>query len=95
MANDLMEEPDAWCREYGIVLKSGRGVREDRFSLDREGAMAQGYDCSIYLQPDMSVDRPVGSLEHLTPAEWVEVADEMLARWQAFKARMEACSNGE
>lgn len=89
--SDVMDEPDAWCREYGLVLRSGRGVREDRFSLDRDGAMAQGYDCSVYLeQPDMRTARLSGSLEHLTPAEWAEIADVMIVRWQALKARMEA-----
>ena len=67
-----------------IVFSTGKRLDPNRgiVGIDHEGSTHEGYDGGIPIPEDA-----VWSDSALTPAECVELADVMLARWAAFRAK--------
>jgi len=70
-----------------ITLKSGRKIYANCgiVGIDADGAISGGYDGSL----GDYYDEKAKDVKPLPPEDMIEIADIMIARWTAFKAKHE------
>jgi hypothetical protein len=69
-----------------MKLHTGREVHYSNFGLDIDGRLTAGYDDDVYAANRTESDDEPGWA--WTVAEKLEVADMMIARWQAYRAAL-------
>jgi hypothetical protein len=64
-----------------MILSTGKQIHANGniFGVTRDGDLSEGYDCMLFDDHDPD-DPPL-----LTPAEKVEIADEMIRRWTMYR----------
>jgi len=66
-----------------MKLSTGKEVyaNGDIFGLTKDVLITEGYDSVLYVSEEDDEPR-------LTPGEQIEIADEMIKRWQSFKENL-------
>lgn len=84
----MSEQTRAQATKRGMTFSSGRELHANRgiVGIAPDLTIYEGYDGGIAWPPDLDPDFP--DEEAFTADDMRELADEMIARWTAFRGRL-------